>query len=158
VLPRSVAISVAISVAGFVERSLERGRASNARDRRCAAGCLLNCRAKKAACEFFPPNAATDIRRHQEARAGQRGDRQATDFDASQGGADFNRRPFLHPEFREALLAIAGDRGSISGKRLGKWLSANKGKMFDGLRIVRDGILDGVARYRPQSFDGERWE
>jgi putative DNA primase/helicase len=82
----------------------------------------------------------------------------ATDFDASQGGVDFNRRPFLHPEFREALLAIAGDRGSISGRRLGKWLSANKGKVFDGLRIVRDGILDGVARYRLQSFDGERWE
>jgi hypothetical protein len=74
----------------------------------------------------------------------------ATDFDLSSGQKDLIRRRFLYPEFREALLAVAGDGVSISGKRLGKWLSANKGKVFNGLRIIPDGVLEGVARYRLQ--------
>jgi hypothetical protein len=82
----------------------------------------------------------------------------ATDFDPSSGQMDLTRRRFLHPDFREALLAIAGDGGSISGKRLGKWLSANRGKVFDGLRISPDGVLQGVARYRLQHRRDGQWE
>jgi hypothetical protein len=82
----------------------------------------------------------------------------ATDFDPSCGSADLNRRRFLHPEFREALLAIAGDGGSISGKRLGKWLSTIKGRVSSGLRINPDGVLQGVARYRLQRLRDGKWE
>ena len=34
---------------------------------------------------------------------------------------------FTHPELRELLLRVAGERGAISGKRLGKWLSKISG-------------------------------
>ena len=33
-------------------------------------------------------------------------------------------RSYLHPDFREALLAVAGQGGAINGKSLGKWLAA----------------------------------
>jgi RepB DNA-primase from phage plasmid len=82
----------------------------------------------------------------------------ATDYDPPGNGIDFNRRRFLHPEFREALLAVAGDNGSINGKRLGKWLSANKGKVVSDLRVVSDGIVEGVGRYRLQHFRDGQWE
>ncbi len=31
-------------------------------------------------------------------------------------------REFEHPDFREALMAVAGQGGVINGRRLGKWL------------------------------------
>jgi len=81
----------------------------------------------------------------------------ATEF-PPQPDLNLNRSGFLYPEFRETLLTIAGDGGNISGRRLGKWLSANKGRVLDGLRIVSDGILEGVAQYRLQRFDKGKWE
>src|SRR5262249_28326315 len=42
---------------------------------------------------------------------------------------------FKNAEFREALLVVAGDRGNINSLRLGKWLSKQKGRIADGLRI-----------------------
>ena len=82
----------------------------------------------------------------------------ATDFERSQSSSDLNRKSFLHPEFREALLTVAGNSGKINGRRLGKWLSANKGKIVNGLRIVGDGTLEGIARYRLQCLRDEKWE
>jgi putative DNA primase/helicase len=82
----------------------------------------------------------------------------ATDFERPQSPSDLNRKSFLHPEFREALLTVAGDSGNINGRRLGKWLSANKGKIVNGLRIVGDGTLEGIARYRLQRLHDEKWE
>ena len=35
---------------------------------------------------------------------------------------------FKHPEFHDLLLRIAGDRGTVSSKRLGKWLSRTSGR------------------------------
>jgi putative DNA primase/helicase len=81
----------------------------------------------------------------------------ATDFDCAQGGLDFNRRSFLHPEFREALLTVAGDSGNINGRRLGKWLSRAKGEIVNGLRIVADGTLEGIARYRLHRLHDDEW-
>ena len=81
----------------------------------------------------------------------------ATDFDPPGNGVDLNRRRFLHPEFREALLGVAGDGGNISGRRLGKWLSSNKGKVVSDLRVVSDGILEGVGRYRLQQLQDGNW-
>ena len=58
------------------------------------------------------------------------------------------RADFINPEFREALLAVAGDGGAISGKRLGKWLSANQGRIVNTMRITPDGIVSGISRWR----------
>ena len=82
----------------------------------------------------------------------------ATDFEHPRSSSDLNRKSFLHPEFREALLTVAGDSGNINGRRLGKWLSANKGKIVNGLRIVGDSTLEGIARYRLQRLHDEKWE
>jgi len=51
--------------------------------------------------------------------------------------------------------AIGVDTGRDS---LGKWLSTNKGKVFNGLRIVHDVRLEGVARYRLQRRSDDGWE
>lgn len=79
----------------------------------------------------------------------------ATDFDDNDCSG---MRRFCHPEFREALLAVAGDAGHINSRRLGIWLNANKQKIIDGLRIIADGITEGIARYRLQQLCGGRWE
>jgi hypothetical protein len=58
------------------------------------------------------------------------------------------RTEFVHPDFREALLAVAGDHGVINGRRLGKWLSANQNRIVEGMKFVSDGIVTGIARWR----------
>lgn len=53
------------------------------------------------------------------------------------------------PDFREALLAIAGFKGSIDSRRLGKWMDGHEGRIVDGLRL-RKGTRDShskVARW-----------
>src|SRR5271166_107163 len=42
---------------------------------------------------------------------------------------------FILPELRELLLRVAGERGAISGKSLGKWLSKISGRVVGGLRL-----------------------
>jgi putative DNA primase/helicase len=42
---------------------------------------------------------------------------------------------FVHPEFREALLAVAGQGGAINSRKLGKWLSANRDRIVEGFVI-----------------------
>jgi putative DNA primase/helicase len=79
----------------------------------------------------------------------------ATDFQA--GNADDKKR-YLHPEFREALLIVAGDAGYINSRRLGKWLGDNSGKIIDGMRIIGDGLSKGIAQYRLQRLTGNGWE
>jgi hypothetical protein len=51
-------------------------------------------------------------------------------------------------EFREALLAVAGAGGHINTIRLGKWLTGNKGRIVDGLRIEHGGIVGGTNTWR----------
>lgn len=54
-----------------------------------------------------------------------------------------------HPEFHEALLAVAGDRrGGISSQRLGIWLGTVKGRVVDGLQVDASPVLHGIARWR----------
>lgn len=65
------------------------------------------------------------------------------------------RADFINPEFREALLAVAGDGGAISGKRLGKWLSANQGRIVNTMRITPDGIVSGISRWRLRGSSDE---
>jgi hypothetical protein len=58
------------------------------------------------------------------------------------------RAEFVHPEFREALLAIAGEGGAINGGRLGKWLGAHQNRIVAGLKIEAAGLSAGRSRWR----------
>ncbi len=43
---------------------------------------------------------------------------------------------FANPDLRDALTAVAGDRGGgINARELGKWLGKNKGRVVNGLRF-----------------------
>jgi hypothetical protein len=58
---------------------------------------------------------------------------------------------FRHPDFREALLRVAGKGGAINGMRLGKWLGANKGRVVDQVSIQSGKLLDGSATWKVAS-------
>lgn len=51
------------------------------------------------------------------------------------------------PDFREALLAVAGAAGAINTQRLGKWLRANVGKIADGMRLEAAPMRDGNRQW-----------
>ena len=55
---------------------------------------------------------------------------------------------YKNADFREALLSVAGAGGAISGRRLGKWLGRNKGRIIDGQRFVPDGLLQGFQLWK----------
>ena len=57
-------------------------------------------------------------------------------------------RAFKHPEFREALLTVAGDGGAVNSRRLGRWLSANQNRLVDGCKLVSDGSQSGVIIWK----------
>ncbi|WPB83747.1 hypothetical protein [Sediminicoccus rosea] len=57
------------------------------------------------------------------------------------------RYEFRHPDFREALLVVAGDSGVISSRRLGKWLAAQAGRWLNGLCIQRGTVVSGNQRW-----------
>lgn len=52
-------------------------------------------------------------------------------------------------DFREALLAVAGEGSAINIRRLGKWLARNQGRIVNGMKIVKEGgARAGVALWR----------
>lgn len=51
------------------------------------------------------------------------------------------------PEFREALLAVAGVAGAINTQNLGRWLRGVKGRIADGMHIEPATMKDGVRRW-----------
>jgi putative DNA primase/helicase len=57
---------------------------------------------------------------------------------------------FKRPDFREALLVVAGVNDTINSLRLGKWLGRMKGRVADGLRIEPDATVEhgGAARWK----------
>jgi len=55
---------------------------------------------------------------------------------------------FVNPDFREALLMVAGDGGAINSRRLGKWLASHQGRIIENNQIVRDGLSAGIMRWR----------
>ena len=69
-------------------------------------------------------------------------------------GVQFPKLEFVHPEFREALLSVAGDGGNVNGKRLGKWFGAQQGRVVQGLRIVRRGLIAGNLRWQLEDIVG----
>jgi hypothetical protein len=68
----------------------------------------------------------------------------------------FGRPAFVHPDFREALLVVAGDGGAISGRRLGRWLAASQNRIVGGMKIVADGVHTGIQRWRLVQLAAER--
>lgn len=60
----------------------------------------------------------------------------------------YGRSEFIYPEFREALLGIAGEGGAINGGRLGKWIGAHQNRIAAGLKLVSSGVSAGRARWR----------
>ena len=63
-------------------------------------------------------------------------------------GYDFGKpAAFIHPEFREALLAVAGSGGFIDAVRFGIWLSKNKGRVVHDQKFEPAGIVDGIKKW-----------
>jgi putative DNA primase/helicase len=57
-------------------------------------------------------------------------------------------REFEHPEFRDALLIVAGDGGAINSLRLGKWLGANQDRFVLGYKFVEAGERGGSKLWK----------
>ncbi|MFC0386827.1 hypothetical protein [Muricoccus vinaceus] len=73
----------------------------------------------------------------------------ATKQRSSSLGAFQHVKPeFLYPDFREALLAVAGDGGAVNSRRLGKWLAAHQNRVVQGAKIVRLGLSAGIMQWR----------
>jgi len=60
----------------------------------------------------------------------------------------FGKAEFVNPEFREALLRVAGEGGAINGTRLGKWLSQHQNRVVAGHRIIAAGTTGNRARWQ----------
>lgn len=60
----------------------------------------------------------------------------------------YGRSEFIHPEFREALLRVAGEGGAINGGRLGKWIGGQQNRIVNGLRLISAGVSAGRARWQ----------
>jgi putative DNA primase/helicase len=58
------------------------------------------------------------------------------------------QREFVNPEFREALLIVAGDGGSINSRRMGIWLGSVENRLVNGCKIVRAGGAGGVVHWK----------
>jgi putative DNA primase/helicase len=55
---------------------------------------------------------------------------------------------FTYPDFREALLNVAGHGGAISGRLLGRWLGANKGRIVGNHKFIETLPICGSATWR----------
>jgi hypothetical protein len=59
-----------------------------------------------------------------------------------------NHIAYWHPEFRNALLDVANERGRVSAERLGRWIARNKHKVVDKHRFAFDTISAGDRLWR----------
>jgi putative DNA primase/helicase len=64
---------------------------------------------------------------------------------ARQGEDDPKPGELLHPDFRTALLQVAGVKGTIDPIRLGKWLLGREGRIINDMRLMR-GPKDGHSK------------
>jgi hypothetical protein len=65
-----------------------------------------------------------------------------------QWAGPFNREEFRYPDFREALLAVAGKGGAINGRSLGIWLGSINGRVVAGRKIADGGVIHGSRTWR----------
>jgi putative DNA primase/helicase len=52
-----------------------------------------------------------------------------------------------HPEFRDALLTVAGEGREINMRKLGKWLSKNEDRVIDRHKIARRDVQAPVVQW-----------
>lgn len=64
------------------------------------------------------------------------------------------KQEFIRPDFREALLAVAGDGGVINSRRLSKWISGHEARVIGGKRIVRMTMLAGFMTWQLEAVRG----
>lgn len=72
---------------------------------------------------------------------------------AAQQSQLFGKAEYVNPEFREALLRVAGEGGAINGTRLGKWLSQHQNRIVAGHRIIAAGTTGNRARWQLDIVD-----
>jgi len=65
------------------------------------------------------------------------------------------QQEFAHPEFRDALLIVAGDGGAINSLKLGKWLAANQDRFVLGYKIVQEGERSGSKLWRLEAKEAK---
>lgn len=65
-----------------------------------------------------------------------------------QAGGYFGKEAFVYPDFRKALLAVAGRGGAINGQGLGNWLGRNRGRIIGGFKLERHGIVQGNTTWK----------
>ena len=64
-------------------------------------------------------------------------------------GGNGARPEFVRPDFREALLTVAGVGGSINSRALGKWLSSSRGRIVGSMRLLHLGVdRNGIAKWQ----------
>ena len=68
----------------------------------------------------------------------------------------YPKSEMVHPAFREALLHVAGDAGVINGRRLGKWVAGNEGRIVGGFRIMRKPLLSGFLTWELEQASDAR--
>ena len=66
------------------------------------------------------------------------------------------RQDLAYPDFYEALLAVAGESGTVSSRRLGKWLAANQDRVVQGRRILKRGLISGIQQWQLEAADEGR--
>lgn len=54
---------------------------------------------------------------------------------------------YVNPDFRESLMAVAGDGRVVTTRRLGKWLMAHSGRIVAGTQISKGPMRDGVVTW-----------
>lgn len=52
---------------------------------------------------------------------------------------------FVRPDFREALLTVAGEGGAVNSRRLGRWIASHDGRIVGRWRLERAGEVGGAA-------------
>jgi hypothetical protein len=72
----------------------------------------------------------------------------ATDYYKPSRTHDLNEGHFFYPDFREALLVIAGEGGTINSRRLGNWLGRKKMQVIEGRRLVPATMQRGENRWQ----------
>jgi len=68
---------------------------------------------------------------------------QATEMRSN--GYDGSKPEFVRPDFREALLAVAGHGGAVNSRKLGRWLTANQKRIVGGSCFELMGTRQGVS-------------
>lgn len=57
-------------------------------------------------------------------------------------------KAMVFPEFREALLEVAGAGGAVNTRRLGNWLRVHRGKLVGTRHLDTGGVKEGTAQWR----------